>query len=82
MLKNLYKWAINIVFVENFYDFFNLLFNNIDMIYQQRWMDGGKKGFYIVKYDPITERPIRDKEGKCIPVRPGELFMYEIYGKR
>ena len=45
-------------------------------------MDGGKKGFYIVKYDPITERPIRDKEGKCIPVRSGELFMYEIDGKR
>lgn len=37
-----------------------------------RWVNGGKSGFHIVKFDPVTEQPIRDKEGKCIPIQPGE----------
>jgi hypothetical protein len=34
-------------------------------------MNGKAKGFYIVKFDEETERPIRDPEGKCIPIKPG-----------
>lgn len=48
----------------------------ISVFFQQRWVNGGKSGFHIVKFDPVTEQPIRDKEGKCIPIQPGLILKY------
>ncbi|XP_062581210.1 long-chain fatty acid transport protein 2-like [Saccostrea cucullata] len=40
-----------------------------------RWMNGKGKGFCIVKFDPITNKPIRGKEGKCVLINPGETGL-------